>query len=286
MNLVNKEVERIINEESNKNHTDFINRYFGMNYPDTNHIALSVPGEFVALQNTDRFSPLGRALYIDGLELIHVEGAVFEESAALIEYLTSPINTKTEKLHEYVISLVANLKKPIYVIVVTNQHDQDETKIIEVDGIPIKLHIRSYNDEKVWEILNRLSEKDYHNDYISELDVICFAYGISFVKGESENSYIEKSVELFTTIENINKDHQRDLYIALKEKIKYLYRNDLTKKREMLTMITKALEETTIMTMPRIEKMAKRIEEQNQVLNEQKNEIQKLKNKIKTLEKK
>ena len=72
-------------------------------------------------------------------------------------------------------------------------------------------------------------------------DVVKFSYSIAFAKDNYAKDHLEKSVELFCSIEKIDPPQRTDLYTALKEKIKYHFDDDKNKKRELITMITKAL---------------------------------------------
>ncbi len=108
---------------------------------------------------------------------------------------------------------------------------------------------------------------------MSEKDVVSFSYGIAFAKDDYAKDYLEKSVNFFTTIENIEDKHQQDLYLALKEKIKYYFKDDEKKKRELITMITKSVTDIGYNELSHQEKMEILLNEREKVIKDKNDTI-------------
>lgn len=80
---------------------------------------------------------------------------------------------------------------------------------------------------------------------MSEMDFLKLNHCIIFAK-----DIIEKSVNLFISIEKIKFEYQLALFLALKMMIKYHFRDNFGKTKELLTMITKAVSDSMIEEMP------------------------------------
>ena len=80
---------------------------------------------------------------------------------------------------------------------------------------------------------------------MSEMDFLKLNHCIIFAK-----DIIEKSVNLFISIEKIKFEYQLVLFLALKMMIKYHFRDNFGKTKELLTMITKAVSDSMIEEMP------------------------------------
>ena len=80
---------------------------------------------------------------------------------------------------------------------------------------------------------------------MSEIDFLKLNHCIIFAK-----DIIEKTVNLFISIEKIKFEYQLVLFLALKMMIKYHFRDNFGKTKELLTMITKAVSDSMIEEMP------------------------------------
>lgn len=89
-----------------------------------------------------------------------------------------------------------------------------------------------------------MSSKDYNQVEFSNEDFINFIHCIIFAKKPYVKKIIEKSAYLFASIENISYSKQLDLHLALKMMIKYHFNGDNNKIEELLTVITKAVNES------------------------------------------
>ena len=68
---------------------------------------------------------------------------------------------------------------------------------------------------------------------------------IAFTHEPYAEGFLNKSVDLFTSIENIDEDFQRFLHLSHKIMIKY-YIEDKTEERRLLKMITQTINKTQI----------------------------------------
>ena len=281
MDFINRTVDKIMKEKPNNSPCDYICRNIGSSYPKTNHTVLEIPGEFKSLENTYGFKLNGRPIYMDGVESLLLDnGRTVREYATCIEYLTTDFNPKSEKIFDYDLSIIIQLKKFCYNIVVTNRKQKEKEKTYFIDGHPVHVLFRVFDKEKIYEILNTLSKKDYTNNKITDEDVVKFSYGIAFAKDNYAKDYLKKSAELFCSIEKINQAQRIDLYTALKEKIKYHFDGDENKKRELITMITQAMYEQDFEKLTRKEQMEIRLKQLKDAISERDEELSQNKKEI------
>lgn len=282
-------------EKLNHSPCDFICRYIGTLYPKTNHNVLEIPGEFKNIENTDGFLLNGQVLFMDGVESIILnKDNTTKDYATCIEYLTTEINPKVENLFDYNLAIVIQLKKYCYNVVVTNNKPKHNEITYFVDGHPVHVLFRVFDKEEIYKSLNTLSQKDYSKNKMPLEDVVKFSYCIAFAKGNYAKDYLEKSTQLFCSIEQIDTPQRLDLFMALKEKIKYHFDDDENKKMELITMITKALTDPDFVELPRneqirirlqlkdetIQKMDETIQEKDRTISKLKEEIKLLKNSL------
>lgn len=229
---------------------DFLFRFVGEEYPQTNHKFLNLPGIFKQLESTNVFTKDGRSLQMDLVESILPDGKnVRFATTTIMEHQARKLSpTKIEDIFFYVIFQIAKFKQPCYSYVVTNIDHGCSERIYEVDGHPLKI----------------ISE-------MSELDFIKLNYSIIFAKDDYAKDVIEKSVNLFISIEKISFEHQLVLFLALKMMIKYHFRDDVVKTKVLLTMITKAVSGNMIEEMPLYQRTKKRLlDAQNQIVEKDK----------------
>lgn len=162
--MIEEIVETIMQEKINHSPCDFICRKIGSVYPKTNHNVLEIPGEFKNLENTAGFTLKGETLFMDGVESIFPDkDSFFDEYAACIEYLTTQIEPKTEKIFKYNLSIIITLGKFCYNIVVTHKKPKSEEITYYIDGHPLHIIFRIFDKKRIYEILNTLTKKRlYH----------------------------------------------------------------------------------------------------------------------------
>ena len=289
----------MLKDDIHKQPFDFLFRSNSETYPESTHLILELPGIFKQIENTNIYTASGRSLQADYVETILPDGKLISrESTVLLEHLSYKLtDDKINSIYEYKLSLIAKFKRPCHIFVATNlEYVQNEIPI-RIDNDPILIKIISFDEEKINKILSNLMQKDYTNNEISEVDFLKLLYCITFAKEPFAQDVIKKCITLFASIERMEYQHQLDLHLALKIMIKYHFDNE-NEIRELLSMITKAVNENMIEKIPKYEKlnkdvakykntineMGKTINEKNQELNKKDEEIKKLKDKISRLE--
>lgn len=248
-------VDAILHERKNKQPHDFISKHLGNKYARTNHYVLGIPGKFKRREGKVRYTESGKEVFPDGVETITPDGEnIPEEVVGIIEYLTSKLNEKkVQSLYYTTTSVVNQLHKNYIIFVVTNYNEVEPQKVYQFGSMTVVVNFIFFDEKKIYKILNTLRKKDYNKEEMSELEVVSFLQAISFVKDPYAKDFIEKSVELFISIEKIKPKHQIDLFIALKLMIRHYFEGDEKKLRRLLKMIIKALPEPTDETITELE---------------------------------
>ena len=296
-------VERVVNElldeEINKKPYDFLFRFVGEEYPETNHVFLNLPGIFKQIESTNVFTKDGKSLQMDLVESILPDDKNVKYAAITnMEHQARKLSpSKIEDIFFYSIFLIGKYKQPCYSYVITNMNHGVKEKIYEIDGHPLKIHFILFDEKKVYKILSTLNKIDYTKVNMSEMDFIRLNYCIIFAKDYYAKDIIEKSVNLFISIEKIKFEYQLVLFLALKMMIKYHFRDNFGKTKELLTMITKAVSDSMIEEMPLYQRTKKRLldaqiqiaekdkalAEKDNVISKKDEEIESLKAEIKSL---
>lgn len=271
--IIEKIVNEFLDEEINKKPYDFLFRFIGEEYPLTNHNFLKLPGIFKQIESTNVFTKDGRSLEMDLVESILPDGKTVNYAAITnMEHQARKLSPrKIEDIFFYAIFLIGKFKEPCYSYVVTNIDHGVEEKIFEIDGHPLKIHFILFDKEKINKILSTLNKKDYTIVNMSEMDFIQLNYCIIFARDDYAKDIIQKSVNLFISIEKINSEYHLVLFLALKMMIKYHFRDNLGKTKELLTMITKSVSENMIEEMPLYQRTKKKLlDAQNQIIENEK----------------
>ena len=249
---VERVVKELLDEEINKKPYDFWFRFVGEEYPETNHKFLNWPGIFKQIESTNVFTKEGKSLQMDLVESILPDGKNVKYAAITnMEHQARKLSpSKIEDIFFYSIFLIGKFKQPCYSYVITNVNHGVKEKIYEIDGHPLKIHFILFDEKRIYKILSTLNKIDYTKVNMSEMDFIRLNHCIIFAKDYYAKDIIEKSVNLFISIEKIKFEYQLVLFLALKMMIKYHFRDNFGKTKELLTMITKAVSDSMIEEMP------------------------------------
>ena len=273
---IKKIVEELMEEDLNPSLFDFLFRYNSRNYPETFHKKLDLPGKFKQIEDTAVFVRNNGVLQMDYAESVSPGGFVERDSALDVEHQTGILSCdKVRAIFNYCLYTTIQLKKPCYPIVVTNYDYGVDKKTYWIEGFSFTIYFAIYNEEKVYEILNNLSLKDYNNVEFSNDDYFDFIFALIFAEKHYAQDVVEKLAFLFASIEKIGRNNQLDLHLALKMVIKYRFKNDVEKIEELLTVITKAVNESRIDEISTYEVKQKSIEELKQELSNYKAELSK-----------
>jgi hypothetical protein len=270
---IEKVVNELLGEEINSKPYDFLFRFVGEEYPQTNHDFLNLPGIFKQMESTNVFTKDGKSLQMDLVESILPDDKDVKFAAITnMEHQARKLSpSKIEDIFFYSIFLIGKFKQPCYSYVVTNIDHGAEEIIYEIDGHPLKIHFILFDKQRIYKILNTLIKKNYTIFNMSEMDFVKLNYCIIFAKDDYAKDVIEKTVELFISIEKINHEYQLVLFLALKMMIKYHFRDDFGKTRELLTMITKAMGGNMIEDIPLYQRTKKRLlDAENQIIEKDK----------------
>lgn len=262
---INKIVEEIMSNEVTKKPFDYLFRKNVNSYPQTNHNLLKLPGKFKNKENTGVFIKGKKSMEMDFAESILPDGKMIKREAAInLEQETGEIrDNKIDSIFNYCLSTTIALKKPCYPFVATNYEYKENFLVREIEGIILKIYLIIFDKKKIYEILNTLNKKDYTKENFDEVDYLLFIYILVFAKKPYAQEVIENLVTLFQSLNNIHQDYQLELYLALAVMIKYHFRGNNDKIKEMLTMITEVMQEEVVDELPTEDKKTLEIIELN-----------------------
>ena len=246
---IKKIVEKLKEDKVNPHPHDFLFRYNTQHYPKLSHDELDLPGEFQKTEDTAVFVRDKGVSQMDYSESVTPKDKkeFKRDSANNVEQYTGELDpNKIEKLYEYYFYNSLKLKKPCYTTVVTDYDYGKEFKDYVVEGFSFRIYFKIFNEEKIYEMLNTLMNKDYYQEELSDAEYLRIINCITFAKKSFAQDVIEKASYLFASIEKIKINHQLDLHLALKIMIKYHFVDDDEKLEELLTVITNAVDTTRI----------------------------------------
>ena len=263
-------------EDADPQTLDFLFRFNTRNYPISVHKVLELPGEFKNIEDTAVFIFDEPAKQADHVEKILPDGKMVKrESVSTVEQQTGKLSpSKVNDIYIYCLYYTIHHKRPCYAIVVTDYDYGKDYEDYEVDGFSFRIYFRTFNREKIYEMLNRLKRKDYNNEELSNEDYFRLICCLIFAKKEFAKDIIEEIVKLFATIEKISYNHQINLHLALKMMIKFRFGDDLNKKEELLIMITKSVHESQYEKINGYEVEQKSLEELKKDFAQQKIELE------------
>ena len=283
-------------EESNNNPRDYCFRYIVNTYPKAVHDAFDFPGEYVNNLKLDVYTEDGRNLEMDCAQLIMPKGEITCKSTINVEHQTYPITEKVGSIYDYKLYLIHKTNIPSNSIVMTNiDPGKDEIFCKSHDQI-FKLKVNVVTREKISKRLKILNNKIKNKKGLTQKEAMYFAYIAIFTK---QKETMERLSYLFSQIDQMEPNLQLDLHQVLKKMIKFHFRDDKNKIRELLTMISESIfqknlegltyKERTEIQMKekdqKLEEKDQKLEEKDQKLEEKNKENQKLKKEIEKLKK-
>ena len=225
---------------------DFLFRFNTRNYPKTSHEELKLPGEYQKSEDTAVFVIDNGVLQMDHAESVAPGGFIKRNAINDAEHQRGKLSPqKVNTIYEYCLYTAIKHKKPCYPIVITDYDYGKEYEDYVVEGFSFRIYFRIFNEEKIYEMLNTLMDKDFKQEVLTDAEYLRLIYCIIFAKEPFAKDVIEKASNLFASMENIKFNHQLDLHLALKMTIKYYFSDD-EKIEELLTMITKAVDTNRI----------------------------------------
>lgn len=265
-------VAKLMERKSYPAPADFLFRFNARRYPISNHKVLELPGKFKNIEDTRVFVKDNGVLDMDFCQSVFPDGhMILRESALNLEHQSRSLPfEKVQKIFDYCFYKAIELEKPCYPIVVTNG-DYPPQKLYCLEGIPFLIRFIVFDEDRICKILNTLSKKDYNQEVFSNEDYLNLVYCIIFCKKPYEKDVIQKAAYIFASIDNIGHNHQLGLHLALTKMIKYYFDDD-KKIEELLTMITKAVHDSSVDEISSYEVKVKSNEELKEEIY-QKNEV-------------
>ena len=243
-----KIVNSLLNTRMNDKPRDYLMRMFSKKYGETNHKMLKLPGIFNETEDTAGFTSTGRYVYFDRLIRILPDGDnIPEEIIGILEFLTSKIDDeKIESLYNCSSAVIREYGLNFLIFVVTNYNEGVLQKTYNYKSMNVPINFIHIGKKEQYKNLNTLNKKDYSRYKMTEEEFYTLILSLSFVKKTYAKDFIEKSVRLYVTIENIDIEHQKDLCIELTLLIKHYFKDEPKKLRRLLIMVIKASSDTTI----------------------------------------
>ena len=253
-------------EESNNNPRDFCFRYIVNTYPKAVHDAFDFPGEYVNNLKLDVYTEDGRNLEMDCAQLIMPKGEITCKSTINVEHQTYPIREKVESIYDYKLYLIHQTNIPSNSIVMTNiDPGKDEIFCKSHDQI-FKLKVNVVTREKISKRLKILKNKIKNKKGLTQKEAMYFAYIAIFTK---QKETMERLAYLFSQIDQMEPNLQLDLHQVLKKMIKFHFRDDKNKIRELLTMISESIFQKNLEGLTYKERTEIQMKEKDQKLKEQ-----------------
>jgi len=253
-------------EESNNNPRDYCFRYIVNTYPKAVHDAFDFPGEYVNNLKLDVYTEDGRNLEMDCAQLIMPKGEITCKSTINVEHQTYPIREKVESIYDYKLYLIHKTNIPSNSIVMTNiDPGKDEIFCKSHDQI-FKLKVNVVTREKISKRLKILKNKIENKKEFTQKEAMYFAYIAIFTK---QKETMERLAYLFSQIDQMEPNLQLDLHQVLKKMIKFHFRDDINKIRELLTMISESIFQKNLEGLTYKERTEIQMKEKDQKLKEQ-----------------
>lgn len=251
---INQIIEDMIAEKTNTKPFDFLFRRTSESYPKSTHAALNLPGIFKRIETPNIYTINGKALQQDIVISAMPDGKHLHHDTIFdlehMSYLLTP--DKIEVLYHSKNSTIKKYDQPCILYLITNIDYKTDELICKINNEVFSIKIIYFNHQKITEIINTISKKDYSKQEISEVDFIKLVYCLIFANKSKAKNVIEKIIDIFTSIKKIKFQHRLDLHLALKTMIKYHY-NDKNEQRRLLTMITKTMTDEELERLPTIE---------------------------------
>ena len=237
-------LEKLVNqmmEESNHNPRDYCFKFIVNNYPGPVHDVFDFPGEYADSLKLEVYTEDGRKLEMDCAQLVMPKGDITCKSTINVEHHTYPIKEKVRSIYDYKLYLIHKTNIPSNSIVMTNIDPGKEEICCESHDQLFKLKVNVVNAEKISKRLIILMNKIRNKNRLSQNEAMYFAYIAIFLRRENSKETMEILCKLFSQINQIEPNLELDLHQILKKMIKFHFKDDENKIKELLTMISKSI---------------------------------------------
>ena len=232
-------VDELMAEKLMDNPFDFLFRSSSDYLPRACHEVLQLPGIFEEKLNPNVFSFTGRSLEADYIEKVEPDNKeIFDPAIIVLDHMSYKLDPdKINSSFEYKMSKIMKSKALCFIYIVTNIDYSDEILIKMSHYDHFSIRIIHFDKEKIYKMLNTLTQKDYTKHVFNDEDLIRFVYCLIFSKKPFAKDVIEQLVDLFVSVKNISFEYMLYLHLALKTMIKK-HIGDKKEIRRLLTMIT------------------------------------------------
>ena len=234
---IKKQVKKIMEIEITDEPAYNLISYFLRVYPQAAHELLGFPGEFVRILDSAVIIYGKEKLYMDYVEKTNLKNEIFDWGCVILKYKSGKLTSKD--LEELLIGYIYNIRfneNPCYIYVLTDEK-RSSYKNIEINGFVFRINFISYDRKKINKSLKTLSKKDFKKDEFSEIELLNFLFSIIFAKSKYSIKILNKSIDIFNQMDNIDLKYRRDIYRTLIIMIKYHCRDNKKITKELLSRI-------------------------------------------------
>ena len=255
------------------------------------HVTFEFPGEFIKIMSPQITTEDSRDLEMDLGEVVLPKGVIKVKSNSNVEHQSIlPDDDKLDAMFYYGVGRTFENNLPSAHIVITHKKPENEVVDYEVNGQVMRVYYIYVSPEKISKKLNTLKDIIATENELSEEEAMIFPYIAIFVDFDAK-TIMEKLAELFSKVPYLENRVKYNIFQVLKRMIKYHFKNDRNKTKELLRMITKPFSYDQFQELSDYEKAIyekqvadQKVVEQNVIIQQQNEELKNLKIRIKELE--
>ena len=239
-----KSLEELVKQmmmEPNPNPRDQCFKDIVNTYPEAVHKAFDFPGQYKEKLGLEILTADNRQLKMDCAQLIEPKGDITCKSTINVEHQTYPIKNKIDAIYDYKIGLIHKNNIPSTSIVMTNLDLGGDDILCESHDQKFRLRVNRVTIEKISKRLKILKYKIKNNQELSLEELMYFPYIAIFVDEKHSKEIMGELTKLFPQINQINPSIELDIHQHLKNMIKFHFKDNKTKCKEMLTMLSETL---------------------------------------------
>lgn len=289
-NLFEKLIDNMM-KETNHNPRDYCFRYIVSMYPKEVHDAFDFPGEYMDNLKVEVFTEDGRNLKMDCAQLVMPKGDITCKSTINVEHQTYPIHDeKVGTIYDYKLFLIHKTNIPSNSIVMTNKDLGKEIINCETHDQLFKLHVEVATKEKISKRLKILKDIEKSNLELPRKEAMYFAYISIFTDEKNAKEDMEEIAKIFSKIDKIESNLELHIHQVLKKMIKFHFRDDENKCRELIIMISESIFQKNLEGLTykeiseiRMDELNQQMKQKDKQMKEIENENQQLKQQLKEL---
>ena len=256
------------------------------------HVTFEFPGEFVKIMPSNITTEDDRDIEMDFGEVVLPKGVIKVKSNSNVEHQSLlPDDDKLDAMFYYGIGMTFENNLPSAHFVITHKKPEKEVVDYEVNGHVMRVYYIYVSPEKISKKLNTLKDIISTKKELTEEEAMIFPYIAIFVELDAK-VIMEELSELFARVPDLVNREKYHIFQVLKKMIKYHFKDDRNKAKELLVMITKTLTYDQFQELSDYDKVLyekdladQKIAEKDAIIEQQKEELDKQKARIEELEK-